>query len=66
MATARSKGRRIVSRGRVMLFGEGLAALVAAEALEAVSVLPKALAGRLAIVAGHGFSPCFLGRKASN
>jgi hypothetical protein len=49
-----------------MLFGEGLCTLVAAEALEAVSMLPKALAGRLAIVAGHGFFPCFLGRKASN
>jgi hypothetical protein len=40
-----------------MLFGEGLCTLVAAEALEAVSVLPKALAGGLAIMAGHcGFS----------
>ena len=46
-----------------MVFGEGLGALVAAEALEAVSVLSKALAGGLAIVAGHWLFPCFLGEK---
>jgi hypothetical protein len=36
-----------------MLFGECLAALVAAEALEAVSVLSEALALNLAGMAGH-------------
>jgi hypothetical protein len=40
-----------------VLFREGLAALVATEALEAVSVLSEALAGISAIVTGHcGFS----------
>jgi len=40
-----------------MLFRKGLAALIAAVALEAVSVLSKAFAGGTAIMAGHcGFS----------
>jgi hypothetical protein len=38
-----------------MLFGERLGTLVAAVALKTVSVLSEALAGSLAIVAGHGF-----------
>jgi hypothetical protein len=49
-----------------MLFGEGLGTLVAAVALEAVSVLSEALAGGAAIVAGHGFSSCLFWGKASN
>jgi hypothetical protein len=40
-----------------MIFGERLGALIAAVALEAVSVLSKALAGGPAIVAGHGGFP---------
>jgi phosphoenolpyruvate carboxylase len=40
-----------------MLFGECLAALIAAVALEAVSVLPEALALNIAVVAGHGTFP---------
>jgi hypothetical protein len=36
-----------------VFFREGLAALVTAEALEAVSVLSKAFAGCTAIMAGH-------------
>ena len=40
-----------------MFFGKGLAALVTAEPLEAVSVLSKAFASGTAIMAGHcGFS----------
>jgi hypothetical protein len=39
-----------------MLFGECLAALVATEPLEAVSVLPETRAGIAAIMAGHGFA----------
>jgi hypothetical protein len=49
-----------------VIFGKGFAALVAAEALEAVSMLSKTLAGSTAIVAGHETFPCFFGEKASN
>jgi hypothetical protein len=40
-----------------VVFSEGAAALLAAEALEAVTMLPEAFAAHPAIVAGHcGFS----------
>jgi hypothetical protein len=46
-----------------VVFGERLRALIAAEALEAVSVLPEALAGGFAVMAGHGFSLVFWEEK---
>jgi len=44
-------------QGTLVLFGEGFVALVAAEALEAVAVLSKALADDTAGMAGHGCFP---------
>ena len=41
----------------LMIFGVGFPALNATEALKTVSMLSKALAGRLAIVASHGGFP---------
>jgi hypothetical protein len=50
-----------------VIFGEGLAALIAAEALKAVSVLSEALAGGAAVVAGHdGFSLALSGETRHN
>jgi len=45
---------------RSVVLGEGLAALLTAEALKAVAVFSKLLAAGIAVVAGHG---SYLGRK---
>jgi len=44
-------------QGALVICGEGLTALIAAEALKAVSVFPKAVAFDEAGVAGHGLFP---------
>jgi len=50
-------GRVHAAKRRSMIFGESLSALITAETLKAVSVLPKFLAAGVAVVTGHR-EPC--------
>jgi len=55
----------IVQRALV-IFCVGFLALIAAEALKAVSMLSETLAGGTAVVAGHGFSLALSGETRHN